>query len=227
MLRKEVSVGDLEGLKGVLFDCYKTLIDIRTDETHRSTWDSLSRWLLYHGVRIDAKTLRDEYRNGTHRLILQAGERHPEIRVEEVFSDIIRRYRIWEQDEYVLGCHCARAFRSASLRRKRVFPESLRLLEHFHHLKRGLVSNGQRIFSEPELRHLDLHQHFDVIVYSSDLGYKKPDPRIFFRALDTLSLAPEDALFVGDSYENDLAGAEKIGMRACHIRDAWLIPDMV
>jgi len=42
----------LDGIRGVLFDCYKTLIDIRTDESSIKTYEPISRWLMYHGVKI-------------------------------------------------------------------------------------------------------------------------------------------------------------------------------
>jgi putative hydrolase of the HAD superfamily len=46
-------------IKGLIFDCYKTLIDIKTDEGSWETNEKISRWLLYQGVRIDPKRLRD------------------------------------------------------------------------------------------------------------------------------------------------------------------------
>ena len=61
---------------------------------------------------------------------------------------------------------------------------------------------------------------FSVIVDSARIGYAKPDPRIFQSALDTLSVTPADAWFVGDSLARDMAGARGIGMR--HI---WLAGD--
>ncbi|WP_235855572.1 HAD family hydrolase [Methanofollis fontis] len=45
-----------------------------------------------------------------------------------------------------------------------------------------------------------------VVVFSSDLGYKKPEPRIFRHALSRLSVYPGSALFIGDSYRNDIGG---------------------
>jgi putative hydrolase of the HAD superfamily len=48
----------------------------------------------------------------------------------------------------------------------------------------------------------------------------KPDPRIYALACDRLDVAPGDALFVGDGANDELAGAERAGLRAVMIGDA-------
>ncbi len=51
-----------------------------------------------------------------------------------------------------------------------------------------------------------------VIVDSTQVGWTKPDPRIFRYALDALALTPADVTFVGDSLARDMAGARMVGM---------------
>jgi putative hydrolase of the HAD superfamily len=48
-------------VKGIIFDCYQTLIDIDTDEYSLKTYEVLSRWLAYQGVKIRPEKLRDIY----------------------------------------------------------------------------------------------------------------------------------------------------------------------
>jgi putative hydrolase of the HAD superfamily len=43
---------------------------------------------------------------------------------------------------------------------------------------------------------------------------RKPDPRIYLLACEQLGVPPEDAIFVGDGANDELAGAERVGMRA-------------
>jgi putative hydrolase of the HAD superfamily len=45
-------------------------------------------------------------------------------------------------------------------------------------------------------------------------GVAKPDPRIFERALERFAIAPEQALFVGDTLKQDIYGAQAAGLRA-------------
>ena len=50
---------------------------------------------------------------------------------------------------------------------------------------------------------------------------KKPDPEIFRRALGALKIRPEEAVFVGDNPESDIAGAKAVGMKTIWMRDSF------
>ena len=58
------------------------------------------------------------------------------------------------------------------------------------------------------------HGLFDAEIFSCSVGLRKPDPRIYHLACGQLGVAPEDALFVGDGDNDELAGAERVGMTA-------------
>jgi len=64
-----------------------------------------------------------------------------------------------------------------------------------------------------------LSAHLDAAIDSVVVGAEKPDRRIFDAALDALGVAPEEALFVGDSLPRDMAGARAVG-----IPHVWLRP---
>jgi putative hydrolase of the HAD superfamily len=55
---------------------------------------------------------------------------------------------------------------------------------------------------------------FDSTVFSCSVGLRKPDPAIYQLALDELDVEPGEAIFVGDGANDELAGAERVGMRA-------------
>jgi putative hydrolase of the HAD superfamily len=54
---------------------------------------------------------------------------------------------------------------------------------------------------------------FDAEVFSCSVGLRKPDPRIYRLVCDQLGVPAEHALFVGDGANDELAGAERAGMR--------------
>ena len=58
------------------------------------------------------------------------------------------------------------------------------------------------------------HGLFDVEVFSCSVGLRKPDPRIYLLACEQLGVEPHEALFVGDGANDELAGAERVGMTA-------------
>lgn len=209
------------GIKGMIFDLYGTLIDIRTDEDDFYTYDTVSKWLQYKGVKIDPEVLRSEYHSKIADRMAVSKEQYPEIRVEEIFAEICNENAIWKSDTTYLGIETSKVFRSASLRRMRPFEESLKILQRYKDIPKCLVSNGQRVFSEKELRFLGLYEYFDHVIFSSDVRYKKPDPRIFKIALDRLKLKPDEVLSIGDTMENDVITPREIGMEAMHVYDAW------
>ena len=61
---------------------------------------------------------------------------------------------------------------------------------------------------------------FDAEVFSCSVELRKPDPQIYRLACDKLGIEPADAIFVGDGANDELAGAERVGMRAVMIGDA-------
>ncbi len=215
------NINGLYGIKGVMFDCYKTLIDIKTDERDLKTYEPVSKWLKYHGINISPQDLMNEYRWRCKEELNRRGEWHCELKVEDVFSEICRQHASWHINDIIVGIEAARLFRAASVRRLQPFPQSVRLLEKLKGYPLGMVSNGQRIFSELELRQLGLYSYFNFVIFSSDLGYKKPDSRIFMAGAGNLGLLPHEILYIGDSWDKDIYPSRNIGMKAMHIEDAW------
>jgi len=91
-----------------------------------------------------------------------------------------------------------------------------------HGLKIGLVTNGQRDLEEFVAHH---GLEVDAMVGSRLHGRTKPHPSIFVAALRMLDARPQEAAMVGDSYEDDIAGARALGMRAILLDRDGMRPD--
>ncbi|MFO7775250.1 MAG: HAD-IA family hydrolase [Candidatus Hydrogenedentota bacterium] len=63
------------------------------------------------------------------------------------------------------------------------------------------------------LERLGLLRYFVCVVTSAEIGCAKPDPRIFEAAVARLNAAPERTVHIGDSIEDDVAGALGAGLR--------------
>jgi len=211
------------GIKGIIFDLYNTLIDIDTDEESINTYQAVSKWLIYQGVKIPAEDLLNDYRRMAKEGMEAKWEKHPEIRVEQIFARICKSHALRDIDEDRLGVETARAFRAGSLRRLQLFPHSLRLLQELKSYPKVIVSNGQRSFSEQEMRYFGLYEHFTHVIFSSDFGHKKPDPRIFLEAARLMGRETEEVMCIGDSFENDIVPSSRLGMKAMHIEEAWTL----
>ena len=59
---------------------------------------------------------------------------------------------------------------------------------------------------------------FDSTVFSCSVGVSKPDPRIYELCCDELGVEPRDCLFVADGANDELSGAERVGMTALQLR---------
>ncbi|TAA73324.1 HAD family hydrolase [Planococcus salinarum] len=76
----------------------------------------------------------------------------------------------------------------------------------------GMITNGYTGFQESNIRALDIEDYFDATLISEKENLRKPDKRIFERALQRLGVTAESALFVGDHPVNDVEAAKQAGM---------------
>lgn len=88
--------------------------------------------------------------------------------------------------------------------------------------KLGLLTNGPGQIQWPKIDILDLEPYFDGIFVSGDYGISKPDPEIFEVALDSLSSRPEHSLYIGNSLQYDIQGAENANMCSIWVNTAQL-----
>ncbi len=90
-------------------------------------------------------------------------------------------------------------------------------------LKIGLTTNTS--FTSDMIRRmldeLGLNKYIDAIASSSELGYVKPDKRIFNYIVSQLGVDPEKTIHVGDKYIYDAVGSYLAGLRPVLYRGLW------
>lgn len=90
--------------------------------------------------------------------------------------------------------------------------KSIYALTHLKHMgkKLALVSNADaaevRMWKNSPFAPL-----FDCAIFSCDVGYMKPDPRIFHEALRRLEVTAQECVFVGDGGADELRAARELG----------------
>lgn len=84
-------------------------------------------------------------------------------------------------------------------------------------LRTGLISNAGPEVSEA-WRETLLATSVDGAIFSFDAGKTKPDPDIFLLACKQLDIQPDACVYVGDGGDDELSGAESVGMRAILLR---------
>ncbi|HJR80418.1 MAG TPA: HAD family phosphatase [Anaerolineales bacterium] len=83
--------------------------------------------------------------------------------------------------------------------------------------KFGIVSDAESTAREKAKPWIN-EALFDVIVFSSEVGVCKPDPKIFQRALEQLGVAASESLFIDDR-ERNVNGAKALGIHAIHYKN--------
>ncbi len=69
------------------------------------------------------------------------------------------------------------------------------------------------------LSNLDWAALFRTVAFTQGVGFQKPEVRVLRFALRRADQAPADAVYIGDSWEADILGAQRAGMTA-----VWLNP---
>ena len=85
----------------------------------------------------------------------------------------------------------------------------------------GLISNTHRSMASFQ-SHFKLTSYLNVAISSYEHGYMKPEPSIFYAALDQVGVSAADAIMVGDSVPHDILGARRVGMGAVLINRSSL-----
>lgn len=84
----------------------------------------------------------------------------------------------------------------------------------------GMITNGYSSVQRRKLEVVKIAEYFDDIIVSGEVSYEKPDKEIFLMSCMRLGVKPEEAVFVGDYYPNDIAGALAAGIEPIWIQDA-------
>jgi FMN phosphatase YigB (HAD superfamily) len=96
------------------------------------------------------------------------------------------------------------------------FDDTLAVLETLRQrqYKIGLVTNSMfpMWMRDVELEAYKIIDFLDARITSGDVGYLKPHPQIYKHMLEMLDIRPDQAVFVGDRPQNDIAGANAVGL---------------
>jgi len=78
----------------------------------------------------------------------------------------------------------------------------------------GIISNGKEDFQMNNIMALNIKDYFETILISEKVGIKKPNPRIFKKALEQLNVSANESLFVGDHPVTDVKATQGLGTLA-------------
>ena len=99
--------------------------------------------------------------------------------------------------------------------------DDVTVLEELHAYHVGIITNGahdEHTDSQlSKVRHLGLSERIQSLTISDEIGIRKPKVGIFKVACERAGVSPKEAMFVGDTVENDIVGANRAGMTSVFI----------
>jgi putative hydrolase of the HAD superfamily len=177
----------------VIFDLWETLVD----------WDQVRAARMFDEMSERLGITTDEFR--------RMWDTHDNPRYIAPIRDALRAIGIDEEAHDDI-CEIRLAYNRDTLVPRAGVVDTMRALRE-RGLLLGLITvcseEVEQLFPDTELAGL-----FDAEVFSNAVGLSKPDPRIYLHCCELLGVEPHEAVFVGDGANDELAGAQRVGMDA-------------
>jgi putative hydrolase of the HAD superfamily len=188
--------------RAVVFDLWMTLVPWDAEESRRFSEE------IAEIAGVDPDRFSDAWLSAHHLPNRNTGPMDAHLRA--LFADL----GVEPDLENLLAMRRERAKRTLTPR-----PDALPTLAELR--RRGLLLGMISVCTEDVPQVWDetpLGHEFDATVFSCDVGVSKPDPRIYEIACERLAVEPVECLFVGDGANDELPGAERVGMTAVQLR---------
>ena len=199
-------------IKAVFFDLDETLCDSDT-AWHIAVKETFQR-LCKHAPNVSEKAVTEAWTTVHQKLFqqLNAGKcsmaEVRDSRFQCLFKELgLPTDKVMEE---LSDFFCSRYL--ASLR----LYDDVPVLEELHAYHVGIITNGahdEHTDSQlSKVRHLGLSERIQSLTISGEIGVRKPKVEIFRVACERAGVLPKEAIFVGDSVQNDIVGANRAGM---------------
>lgn len=208
--------------RAILFDLGSTLIYFQGDlpAVFRRSLSALNDSLLAAGISLDGEAFISQFHARLEHYYTERESEFIEYTTAYLLRTILAEHGYPDLPEHVIQQGLATMY-AVTQEYWQTDPDVTTTLSAIRKqgYRLGLVSNAaddadvQTLVDKAALR-----SYFDIIVTSAALGIRKPNPRIFFYALDFLGIPPAQAVMVGDKLGADILGAKNAGMFAIWVR---------
>jgi putative hydrolase of the HAD superfamily len=197
----------LEKIKAIIFDVDETLVD------RKKAFKSFCRYLI-------DKYAKDYPYQGTEKELIIYMEEIDENGYSGLKKFLEKLKKVWQLphslEEFIVERN--EVFGKMAI----PYPEMFEVLDKLKgKYKLGVITNGYSKVQRDKIDTVEITHYFDDIIVSGEVGFEKPDSRIFKLSCANLGVSSEEAVFIGDYYPNDIAGA--IGAK---IMPIWINTDL-
>ncbi|MCJ7839779.1 YjjG family noncanonical pyrimidine nucleotidase [Lederbergia sp. NSJ-179] len=199
--------------KAIIFDLDNTLLNYS-----KSEWESMQNTVNGHGVSQSETFDWDKFWRCFQKVNMQywndrnkAGHHILEV-LEYSFKDTLKELKCDDSVSQVLAGQYWETF-CQTCHFEEYAPD---LLSYLHgSYKLAIISNGIGEAQRGRLAAGGMDHYFDRLIISDEVGYWKPDKKIFETALKQLDINHTEALFIGDSLRDDYSGSVNAGIDFC------------
>ena len=226
--------------KLILFDLGSTLLYFQGD------WDrviadaiaKLARQIVRCGHPINVDQFRNTYAKALNTYYIERDVTYTEKSTTLLLQEVLSvDFKTELDDDQILNV--LDVFYQHTANYWKLDPDAITMLEQLlqNGYRLGLISNAS--YSRDVYMQLEKHQllpHFEQILVSADVGYRKPHPLIFRKALSFFNVEAAEAVMIGDTLNADIIGSRHVGIKniwiarwasppTTHYRDDAIIPD--
>lgn len=208
----------MKTVKAVIFDFIGTLTTVE-DYSYEKSEKKLYESLRCAGFDVNCTTFAEAYE--------QAHQKYRTIRYQELLevtnavwiSEALNTlgFETTPNDEKIYMA--INLFFEDYIQSLKLRPNAAKVLERLAPIfALGLVSNfTYASVIHAGLKNLEIRNYFDSVLVSHDFGWRKPSLRVFREILKRLNVVGEEAVYVGDSPQEDIKGAQSVGMTTIFI----------
>jgi putative hydrolase of the HAD superfamily len=205
-------------IKAIIFDFIGTLTSVKNYSLENSK-TKLHKAIKKAGFNINAESFLEKYS--------QSHEKYRVIRYQELvevtnaiwISEALNNLGFKTNPEDTHIKTAVNVFFEDYLNSLKLRPYVKKLLNKVStEYKLGLISNftyAPVIYAG--IRKLGINQFFSAILVSEEVGWRKPNKKIFEETLRRLDTIPEETAYVGDSPLEDIKGAKAVGMKTVFV----------
>lgn len=224
-------------IRALLFDLFGTVVHFSTQapiaEVSGTRWVTMG-WLEEVATArlpsVPFESLVGALLETTKEIVRQRPPEYLEVPSSERFRRALSKLDIVGDAAWAVAqelSHAHMGYLASSTYLPEGYAEVLQQLREQYQL--GLVSNFDHgATARHVLTKHAVHDCFDAVVISEELGRRKPHRSIFEHACQRLGVSAAEALFIGDNPKEDIEGAQAAGLRTvwvCGDSDATVVPN--
>jgi len=201
-------------VKHLIFDFFGTLVQYNHGYLSGEKYFNTHQFLLKNQFLIDYGKFEIAFPSIFNQLETQAKSTNREFSMQQVVEGFFLKVFSIVPDQEMLK-QFIEIYHSEWNRQISYYPKLKPFLKNLKEkYTLSIITNTHyKPLIQAHLNKMEVADYFQLVLTSVECGIRKPNPKIFRKALEQLQAKPEAATFVGDSYSADYQGSLSVGMR--------------